>query len=455
MAKIFSKQLKLTGELTSRRIFIFYLRPTIDGRTLSYGGQGFSVSYKKSGESEYTDTAIKWIHGGTDPQKHRIAGPFGLENWDRSPVKVNLYYLRDVGKCDPIPQNYQVGETFGKKAWSTSYMFAYYIKDTETPNVRVYFRNYVNSQIASTGGIGDLEWYACGDPDNHIPPKEEATGIFYRKSWGVTNNLGSPPSGYQFDPLEWRQVKNLYNMLTLNEMGSQRETVYNWDTAEYTENQLVVSRNLVYNLKALHVTTWPGKRWSFGWGEYWDIPVWVNPYHNGFPYRSELWTTQGVIDAAVIRYYMLNAASYFADWTREGPARGGIWHPLLHGHTGQYAGSEECDISACLLEDPNPGECQDFGPGFRWGRYNQSLVGNPLFVPTTDLLTIITDAGNPDPSCVGCSYELIQPYKRTLAICYWDSYYCAVDYVICEDLEPTRDPRLHSTELVVAPDNFF
>ena len=79
----------------------FYIRPTIDGRKIYYGGQQLWARYQGTDDpGVWQDTVNRTIKGdsewdgGSDP-RWGVAGPFELELWDEGNVRIVMSRVRD------------------------------------------------------------------------------------------------------------------------------------------------------------------------------------------------------------------------------------------------------------------------------------------------------------------------------------------------------------------------
>lgn len=249
----------------------FYIRLTIDSKTLYYGGQQISITYTKADTSEAT-TAAKSIHGGggsPDSQKHYLAGPFDLEGWDSSTdILVNLLRDRDTGAMSSIPSSFnwvvnfnctEEGPPGHRQGWEgIDKMFDYFIVDAGSPELRCWL--YSADLIHNiTGG----EFYECGEgPSLYEEPPDtpvaSPTITFHYQKIGMTDDTGSPPADFEYDTLKYRRATIISERISgadvLSGMGGV-ETVYNWGLADYEDAQ-VWELNIDFGLKQLHYLWW-------------------------------------------------------------------------------------------------------------------------------------------------------------------------------------------------------
>lgn len=261
----------------------FYIRLTIDSNTLYYGGQQISITYTKTDTSEAT-TAAKSIHGGgdsPDSQKHYLAGPFDLEDWDgSSDILVNLLRERDLGAMSSVPSSFDwivsfdckngPGETKAaddppghRHGWEgLDKMFDYFIVDLISPEYRswVYRKDLVHNitggEFYECGEGPEIEEYEGGSPGD--TPVASPTITFHYQKIGITDDEGSPPTDYEYDTLKYRRATKISERISavdfLGNIGAE-ETVYNWGLAGYEDAQ-VWELNVDFGLKQVHYLWW-------------------------------------------------------------------------------------------------------------------------------------------------------------------------------------------------------
>ena len=282
----------------------FYIRLTIDSNTLYYGGQQISITYTKTDSSVVT-TDAKSIHGGgdtPDSQKHYLAGPFNLENWDgNTDILVNLLRDRDGAAMSSIPPLLNIVEAFvclpaGERqqddpaghtqTWDgRDKMFDYFVLDYEAPTHRVW--HYSKELVLDMSGD---TIYVCGagpdlDPPGPGDPPPIADSIHLTLHWqkiGITDDAGSPAADYEYDTMKYRRATKISERVSaedfMDELGEE-ETVYNWDLAE-NEVKPVWELNINFGLKQLHWIWWHDDTRSSGNPRRLCVGgVW--PYHDG------------------------------------------------------------------------------------------------------------------------------------------------------------------------------
>jgi hypothetical protein len=276
----------------------FYIRLTIDSKTLYYGGQKISVTYTKEDTSEAT-TAQKSIHGGgasPDSQKHYLAGPFELIDWDSGNVYINLQRARDTGAMSSVPsQDDDVtpiagcggGPYYTKRYRGINKMFDYFVEDLSSPEYRVFTYTGTWTVVAGLEAPYTRQVYDC-ELGYALEPDEDLTWTLHHQRIGLTSDAGAPDSDYSYDTLKYRRLTQIKKLILAAQVlsGASSETVYNWDLAEY-ETADVWELNIDFALKQAHYLWWHDNPN--------DTP---NPYVTCYPYNCSGFGTNGWFPAA-------------------------------------------------------------------------------------------------------------------------------------------------------------
>jgi hypothetical protein len=255
-------------------ISTIYIRPTIDGKPLVCGGQQFSVSYKKEGEVDWTDTAPRPIYGtwGTpDPRKHGVCGPFVLEDWDRGGIRVNLLKARDVdawrgntstdkadsyGVTTQTPINgddppFGSGQQKETKNWTgLQSMFFYVVEDTESGEYFDYLLN--NTAVDSLGEKFDNGSSCLGKlcPRSGGSVQEIAWCRIQKLGLADTDPTSPDELVLQKTTKKWRIAERIYLTISGSQLIGSLEVQAVWDYEAEEEIQAQVwEHNFVFQLK--------------------------------------------------------------------------------------------------------------------------------------------------------------------------------------------------------------
>jgi hypothetical protein len=217
----------------------FYLRPTIDGRSLETGGQKFYLKFTRSnGETHETET--RSVAGGQDQIRHQYCGPYDISSWDRiSDVEVWMKADRDSSRAT---------ENVGA-------MFEYYEEDT-------------NGELAVWGiytrAKAGYSTLAVSSDKEEIPFKGE-TGTYYLALYEYSTSIEAVNARAEQD---WEGTSEILHkvekLATVNHITAIKKSftaanflaavgsedlIYNWDTEEFENNPSVCSVSLDFGLK--------------------------------------------------------------------------------------------------------------------------------------------------------------------------------------------------------------
>ena len=236
----------------------FYIRLTIDSKTLYYGGQKISITYTKMDTSEAT-TDQKTIRGGgasPDTQKHGLAGPFEFEDWDQGNIYINLYRDRDTAAMSSVPsETVEVNPIAGcgggpyhtKRYPGIDKMFDYFVEDLASPEYRVFTYQGTWSETQTRPIL------KCSDGTS----QGALVFTLHNQRIGLTSDTDPPASGYSYGDLKYRRLTQIKKEIDSADVlsGASSETVYNWGTASY-ETADVWELNINFGLKQVHYLWW-------------------------------------------------------------------------------------------------------------------------------------------------------------------------------------------------------
>lgn len=317
-----------------------YLRATIDSKALPYGGQSFSISYKKEGEITFTDTAQKPIWGtwGTvDPKLHGIAGPFSLEDWDRiSAVRVNLHKARDVAAwrgntvsdkndffaavvvapVNGVDPPWGAGLDGETDVWNGQRSMFHYCIDDVGGSFFDYLMN--NTGISPLGELLPLTTSCTAG----LCPRTGAVlgqARVRASILGFTDSLPPPSFVGETNTVstnKYRVAERIYIEVAANDVIDNLVTqdVFNRDTME-EEQGLVLERNFAYGLKQRRLIF---KTWAYKANIYTFIPA----VQTGYGRQNEIlwhritatsWTNTNQVTFAMLSFQAAGAPGWSMD----------------------------------------------------------------------------------------------------------------------------------------------
>ena len=254
-----SSGMSLSGTLEMVAHMTFYLRAQIDDHQLTHGGQRFTILYTNT-DGDEVSAGTAYVHGKDDPagdeEKYYYCGPFEMVNWnDTEPVRISLYYGKNVGYMDPIESNRTIG---GQDYRQLNYMFDYFIEDDDG-TLKVQLRKEAKVEdwvqfwrgVCGVGGIYRKIY-------KHVRGLVRITSLWPSvtpDTWPhLEQNHGN--AVWDFDQ-RYNRVSSMYEDIpgaAFRALLDNRETrIYNWGTAEYKDDPRVVVYNFEFDLRAVHI----------------------------------------------------------------------------------------------------------------------------------------------------------------------------------------------------------
>jgi hypothetical protein len=310
---------KVIGFKDNPQACAFYIRLTIDGHDLYYGGQKISITYYSEIEEQEITSPTRTIHGGGDDydsEKHGLAGPFILEGWNTvSNLKINLYKERAPAAISinpaPIVQK-EINSTHYQYYDGINNMFEYFIEagtqeeQEQDDDVRVWhfvsdFDNWPDPDPPTASLCPGQEF----DP-NPPDPDQFIWTVNYNKS-GLTE-ASAPPfiiHGEYFIGTQWyRKIYYIYDTIdpSLVSKSEGAETVYNWTINEY-ESATVWDLNINYNLKQIHYNYWRENLPHYFPSGSPDVRVLEEYYSNLLEIGTPNWTADYILSIPWVTYH--------------------------------------------------------------------------------------------------------------------------------------------------------